>query len=275
MTVDHREVLTRKAPGPDFTVRYGSHPDHVADVRMPPGDVTGPLVIFVHGGFWRAAYDRAHAAPLAVDLAGRGYPAVTIEYRRVGRSGGGWPGTFNDVAAAVARVPDLIGAELRARGRDVPDLDRPLLAGHSAGGHLALWLATQPETAAGVRGVVALAPVADLGLAHRLWLDDGAVALLLGGGPDDVPDRYAAADPARLLPSKVPTVVVHGTEDDVVPVQMARTYVAAARAAGDRTTLTEVVGAEHYALIDPLSAAWPTVLRALGAFRDERSVDAD
>jgi acetyl esterase/lipase len=172
-------------------------------------------------------------------------------------------------------VPDLIGAELRARGRDVPDLDRPLLAGHSAGGHLALWLATQPATAAGVRGVVALAPVADLGLAHRLWLDDGAVALLLGGGPDDVPDRYAAADPARLLPSKVPTVVVHGTEDDVVPVQMARTYVAAARAAGDRTSLTEVVGAEHYALIDPLSAAWPTVLRALGAFRDERSVDAD
>jgi acetyl esterase/lipase len=286
MTADPREVLSRWAPGPDFTVRYGTHPDHVADVRLPSGDGGGPLVIFVHGGFWKAEYDRVHTAPLAVDLATHGYPVATIEFRRMGQEGGGWPGTFVDVAAAVARVPGLIAAHLSARGRGVPDLTRPILAGHSAGGHLALWYAGSAAggtgtaaggtgTAAGatgagvtpVRGVLALAPVADLALAHRLGLDDGAVAALLGGGPDEVPDRYAAADPMRSLPLGVPTVIVHGTEDDRVPVEVSRSYVAAARAAGDDVSLVELRDTEHFAVIDPRSAVWSTIL---GAFRELR-----
>lgn len=244
------EVLSRPAPRPDFTVCYGPHPDHIADVRVPPAgrEPTGPLVVFIHGGFWRAAYDRSHAAPLAADLAGRGYPVATIEYRRVGQPGGGWPGTLDDIVAAVERVPDLVGAKI---GMDV---SRPVVAGHSAGGHLALWYAGRPDAA--LRGVLALAPVADLALAYRLRLGNGAVAELLGGGPADFPDRYASAQPGRPA---VPVAIVHGTEDDVVPAAVSRAYLY------EGVKLIELSGVEHYAVIDPHSTAWSTVVGALGA----------
>ncbi|NJC68971.1 alpha/beta hydrolase [Planosporangium thailandense] len=273
MTADPREVLTRWAPDPDFTVRYGTHPDQVADVRLPADEPTGPLIIFIHGGFWKAEYDRKHVGPLAVDLAARGYPVVTIEFRRIGQEGGGWPGTFDDAAAAVDRVPGLVADALAARGRGVPDLARPILAGHSAGGHLALWYAGRAT--APVRGVLALAPVADLVLAHRLRLDDDAVAALLGGGPDEVPDRYEVADPVRSLPSGVPVAVVHGTEDDRVPVEVSRSYVTAARAAGDVPTVVELPGTEHFAVIDPLAAVWPAVLAALDTLRAVDGADGN
>src|SRR5688572_24932971 len=103
MTRDPREVLTRPAPAPDLTLRYGDHPDHVIDLRLPTDGAAGPgrpLVVFLHGGFWRAAFDRSHAGPLAADLAGRGYPVAVVEYRRVGQEGGGWPGTLDDVERA-------------------------------------------------------------------------------------------------------------------------------------------------------------------------------
>jgi acetyl esterase/lipase len=248
------EILDRPAPRPDFTVRYGTHPDQIADVRVPPVGraPTGPLVIFVHGGFWRAAYDRTHTGPLAADLAARGYPVATIEYRRVGQPGGGWPGTLDDVAAAVERVPDLVSERI---GMDVR---RPVLAGHSAGGHLALWYASRADVAerAQLRGVLALAPVADLALAYRLGLGNGAVAALLGGGPTTAPDRYASAQPG--CPA-VPVVIVHGIEDDVVPVAVSRAY------ACEGMKLIELPGVEHYAVIDPCSSVWSTVVGALGA----------
>lgn len=248
------EVLDRPAPRPDFTVRYGTHPDQIADVRVPPAGraPTGPLVIFIHGGFWRAAYDRTHTGPLAADLAARGYPVATIEYRRVGQPGGGWPGTLDDVAAAVERVPDLVSERIGV------DAHRPVLAGHSAGGHLALWYASRADVAerAQPRGVLALAPVADLALGYRLGLGNGAVAALLGGGPTDVPDRYASAQPGC---PPVPVVIVHGIEDDVVPVAVSRAY------ACEGMKLIELPGVEHYAVIDPCSPAWSTVVGALGA----------
>ena len=262
MTANPRDVLNRPAPAPDFTIRYGDHPDQVADVRLPPGDATRPLIIFIHGGFWQRRYDRAHTGPLAADLASRGYPVATIEYRRMGQDGGGWPGTFDDVAAAVRATPALIREQIEARGRIAPDLSRPILAGHSAGGHLALWVVRTGDQ----RGVVALAPIADLVLAHRLGLGDGATAALLGGGPARVPDRYAYADPAQLLPARCRVIIVHGTEDRQVPIEVSRSYAAAAQKAGDDTSLVELPGTEHYAVIDPRSPAWSTVLGALGAF---------
>jgi len=222
-------------------VRYGPYPDQLVETR----GTAGPAVVFVHGGFWRAAWDRTHAGPLAADLAARGYRVATVEFRRVGQDGGGWTGTFDDVSAAVDVAVDGFGGPA-------------VLVGHSAGGHLALWYAARaPER---VRGVVALAPVADLGLAHGLGLGDGAVAALLGGGPAEVPDRYAAADPVRLGVLPVPAVLVHGTADDRVPVEVSRAYAAMA---GSHVQLWELPGVDHFALIDPLSAAWPTVLRAL------------
>jgi acetyl esterase/lipase len=245
--VDSREVLTRPAPPPDLTVSYGPHADHIADVRF--ADRPGPLILLWHGGFWRSAYDRSYTGPMAADLAGRGYAVASLEYRRTGGAGG-WPATFDDVSASIATVPDLIAAA--APGR--VDLDRIIYAGHSAGGHLAVWAASRSTPA----GVLALAPVLDLAGAYAQDLDGGAVDALLGGGPDAVPERYAIADTAALAAPAAPVWLVHGDEDDRVPVEMSRAYAAAT---GCR--LTELPGAGHFGIVDPLSAVWPAVLTAL------------
>jgi dipeptidyl aminopeptidase/acylaminoacyl peptidase len=252
VTTDPRAVLTRPAPPPDLVLRYGDHPDHVIDVRVPRRQ-SGPLVIFIHGGFWRAAFDRTHTGPLAADLAGRGWPVASIEFRRTGQPGGGWTGTFDDVAAAVRAAPELLAA---AR----PDLDTaaPIAAGHSAGGQLALWCAVQSPGRLG--GVLALAAVCDLGTAYHRQLGSGAVAELLGGGPDERPERYAYADPMARARPPVPTVLVHGSADDRVPVELSRGY-----AAAKGVPLQELGGIDHFAVIDPESAAWPAVLTGLNA----------
>lgn len=251
-TVDPAEVLTRRAPPPDIVLRYGDHPDHVIDLRLPTAPA-GPLVVFVHGGFWRTAYDRTHACPLAADLAARGFPVACPEYRRVGQPGGGWPGTLDDVEAALAALPDLV--------RPHADPAGAILAGHSAGGHLALLNAYTP----GLAGVVALAPVADLAEGYRTGVGSGAVAALLGGGPHDVPERFDRADPARRGPLPVPTVIVHGDADDQVPIANSAGY--AASVGGGMCSMRVVSGAGHFAVIDPLSQSWPHVLTALADLR--------
>jgi acetyl esterase/lipase len=265
---DPSEVLDRTAPPPDATLPYGPHPEQVVDIRLPAAGSDLPLVILVHGGFWRAAYDRAHIAPLACALAGDGWPVAAIEYRRTGQPGGGWPGTLDDVAAALARTPELVAEACAARDRPAP-AGPPVLAGHSAGGHLALWYAATAPAA--VRGVLALAPVADLTAAYAQHLGAGAVSDLLDGGPDVVAERYAEADPlARLAESApVPTVILHGDQDVDVPIGISRTYAAAADAVGARVRLIELSGVEHFALIDPESPVWPSVKSALRAICHE------
>lgn len=257
---DPRAVLDQPAPPPDTQVSYGSDPEQIADLRSPRirGGPPRPLVVVVHGGFWRAEYDRRHTGPLAADLAERGYPVAQLEYRRTGQPGGGWPGTLDDVAAGVAALPALARAALPT-GEVAPDA--PILLGHSAGGHLALWAALRAPD--GVRGVVALAPVVDLAEAYRLDLDGGAVAALLGGGPDDVPERYALADPARLAPPRVRTAILHGTLDRHVPVEMSRRYAAAAQRSGCNVRITELPDSEHFSLINPQSGPWSAVIAKL------------
>lgn len=243
---EDRSVLGLPAPGPDIDLRYGDHPDHVVDVSFGgPGAGGRPLVVFVHGGFWRPAYDRVHARPLAAALAGAGWTTAAIEYRRVpGRP----DGTVDDVAAAIrflAGAPELQG---RSDGRLV-------LAGHSAGGHLVLHAAVGlpfPELA----GVVALAPVADLTLAEELALDGDAVRAFLGRSAADRPDL----DPARQPAPATAVTLVHGTDDAVVPLAVSRSYAAAHPA----SRLVEVDGG-HFVVIDPRSTAWPEVLAALAA----------
>ncbi|TDB78549.1 S9 family peptidase [Micromonospora sp. KC723] len=258
MPADPRAVLTRPAPPPDLTVPYGDHPDQVVDLRQPTGDgPLRPLVAILHGGFWRAAYDRAHTGPLAAALAGLGWPVAQLEYRRTGQPGGGWPGTLADALTGVAALPDLAARALPGRVAS----GQPLLLGHSAGGHLALYVAAHAP--AGVRGVLALAPVADLAEAYRLDLDSGAVAALLGGSPAEYPERYAVADPRTLVPPPARTVILHGLRDRQVPAALSRGYATAARAAGGDVTLVELPECEHFGLIDPKSAAWPQVRDAL------------
>jgi acetyl esterase/lipase len=258
--VEPREILTRPGRAPDAVVRYGPHPEHLVDVHLPAaGRDSGPapVVVLLHGGFWRQEFDRTHLRPMAEALAQSGYIVATPEFRRSGGDGG-WPATFRDVHAALGSMTRCL--DEAAPGRADPD---PVtVVGHSAGGHLAIWTCLQPD-APRVRAVVALAPVADLYEAHRRGLGDGAVAALMGGGPDDHPEEYAAADAAHLLTTRadddMPVVVVHGTEDDRVPVDMSRSLT--------NVDLRELPGVEHFGLIDPRSRAWADVLDAIGAPR--------
>ncbi len=231
-------VLDRPAPGPDRTVSYGPAAEQVLDVWA--GDPGRPLVLFLHGGFWRPGYDRLHTYPLANALRTAGYPVASAEYRRV-------PGqphlSTGDVAAALAtRLPVRY--------------DGVLLAGHSAGGQLALWAATTAPPPA-LRGVLALAPVADLVAADELGVGHGAVAAFLGARARNHPEL----DPAQLPTPACPTVLLHGGRDETLPVSVSRSYAARHPAA----RLTVLPDADHYALIDPLSAAWPEVLAAIPA----------
>jgi acetyl esterase/lipase len=250
---DPRDVLNRTGSPPDAEIRYGPEPEQIADLRLPSRRGQVALVVLLHGGFWRSEYDRTHVRPMADGLAEAGYGVATPEYARTG-AGGGWPSTFDDVRLAVARMPVLVG--------DSVDVGDVVLVGHSAGGHLALWCACLglPDAYA---GAVALAPVADLVTAFRLDLDGGAVRALLGGSPEQVPDRYDAADPSRLPAPTGRVVVLHGEDDGQVPVDGSIRY--AARTGVDLRVLR---GVEHFGLIDPTSAAWPAVLTAVRSVRD-------
>lgn len=264
------DVLSRPSRPPDFVLSYGEGNERVADLRRPSGQpgsraetIGGPrpLVLFLHGGFWRAAYDRAHAGPLAEALAANGFVVCTPEYRRVGQPGGGWPGTFDDVADAVRILP---GAVTQATGGLI-DPGRVVVAGHSAGGHLALWVAAQTgaeRTVTSQLAVVSLAGVCDLAATYRQNLDNGAAAALIGGGPELFPGRYAAADPMNLVPIGAGLTLLHGSSDNRVPWQQSRDFAAKALAAGDQADFRLLEGRDHFALIDPLSAAWPAVLAA-------------
>jgi acetyl esterase/lipase len=238
---------------------YGPGPAQFGELSRPAVAAPAGTVVVLHGGFWRARYDLALGRPLAAELADRGYAVWNLEYRRVG-GGGGWPGTFADVAAGI----DLL-AEL-----DV-DLGRVVAVGHSAGGQLAAWAAARPllpaeapgaDPVVVVSGVISQAGVLDLAGGYAAGLGAGAVADLLGGSPADAPDAYAVADPMRHVPLPVPVVCVHARGDDVVPISQSRTYVAAATAAGGRAHLVETDG-DHFSVIDVSSPDWAAVVTAI------------
>jgi pimeloyl-ACP methyl ester carboxylesterase len=217
------------------------------------GDADGPVVaVFIHGGFWRARYSADTIAALARTCAMESpRPCVwNIEYARVGMPGGGWPGTALAVSAAVA------AAVTRARGRPV------VLIGHSAGGQLALWAAREHPVAR----AVSLAGVCDLEAGADAGLGNGAVLEFLGADPDA--DLYAAASPVARLPLGVPSLLVHGDADDVVPIEQSRTFRAAALAAGDACDLQELPGGDHFEVIDPSGRAWPILRAHLQALAD-------
>lgn len=244
-------ILTRVAPPPDLTGRYGTGPNNLYDVRLPPARERGTTVVILHGGFWRDRVDRTHAGCQAQAYANDGFHVAVPEYRRTGSPGGGWPGTFEDVRSALGAI------------RADPQLPEVVvLAGHSAGGHLAVWLLSQPE-GAGVRGAVTLAGCVDLGRTARDGLGNGAAVDLMGGGPDDLDDRYARADPARLVPAPAPVHLVHGEDDTVVPLSISQSYQRISAAAGRSVTLDVIPGAGHFELIDPDDPAFAAGLAAV------------
>lgn len=218
------------------------------------------LVIALHGGFWRARYGLEHLRPFCAALASEGYAVASLEYRRLGEAGAGWPGTLEDVESALASVAER-AATLHLSGA--------VLVGHSAGGQLALWAASRRAASFRGRlpllGVVALAAVSDLVEASRLNLSGGVVCEFLGGPPEQVPTRYREASPVELLPLGVPTVLVHGTADEDVPYALSPAYVTRARAAGDEARLVTLDGGGHFDVIEPESRFWPQVREALAS----------
>jgi acetyl esterase/lipase len=247
-----RDVLSRAAAGPDAVVRYGDHADQLVDLHLPPDDIDqAPVLVLLHGGFWRHVWDRRHTRPMAEALRGQGWIVATPEFRRTGGDGG-WPATFDDIATVRERLPDLVHDAIGRR-----DIAPLTLLGHSAGGQLAMWWALTAPDPTSVQRAVALAPVADLARAYADRLDGDAVGALLGGGPDDVPDRYAATDLARLLGGldHPPITVLHGADDDRVPVAHSQEL--------PGVTYTELPSTGHFDLIDPLAATWPRVLDAI------------
>ncbi len=250
-----RSILRR----PPTRHRYGAHPRQVCDLHLPPGTGPHPVAVVLHGGYWQAPYTKLIMRPMCVDLARRGYAAYNVEYRRLGRDGGGWPQTFDDVADAIDLLADLDVRTL--------DLARVTLIGHSAGGQLALWAGGRSQLPANAPGanprvlatrVLAQAAVCDLVHAGRV------ATALLGGSPAEVPERWAQADPMQRIPLPVPVALVHGVIDSTVAVERSREYAAAADAAGAPVTLIETPGG-HRDPIDPARPSWRAAASWLGA----------
>jgi acetyl esterase/lipase len=244
---DDIDILARRVRPPDRTEVTGPLQTDVYDVWEPAaGRARGITVALVHGGFWREQYDRRHTSPLAEALARDGFHAANLEYSRIGMPGGGWPGTGTSVLA-----------RLEAVHADTHLPDRVVVVGHSAGGHLALWLASDSH-APWLTGVLALAPAADLRDVDRLHLSDDAARALLGGTPEEVPGAWAEADPARQRLT-VPAVIVTGERDDVVPASVVDSYVAS-RAPGEPLRTAVARGADHMDVVDPTTDAYLLVL---------------
>ncbi|MEO8971908.1 MAG: alpha/beta hydrolase [Ktedonobacteraceae bacterium] len=253
---------------------YGTDPEQFGELFLPPGSGPHPVVVLLHGGFWRNRYGLSLMMAAASDLTQRGIAAWNVEYRRVGDPGGGWPGTLQDIAHATDYLQQLAASYPL-------DVQRIITVGHSAGGQLALWLAARSRIGqkAGAQsafpnlfdcspvvspiGAISLAGMCDLVEAWKLNVGDGVVTAFLGGSPESVPERYAQSSPAALLPMGVPQILIHGTEDPHVPIALSRTYLAAAQEAGDRVNLIELPGIGHSPLKEPGSVVWPVTVEAI------------
>lgn len=256
-----------KQPISPFRLPYDTGEFQFGELYLPGEPGPYPVAILIHGGYWRARYALDLMNGLGEDLARRGIAAWNIEYRRVGNPGGGWPGTFLDVARAADYLREIAASyEL--------DLQRVVPIGHSAGGHLALWLAARPRIPAQspiaprseplpLAGTISLAGVLDLKLAYQLHLSNDAVVGLLDAKLTDEPGRYAEASPASLLPLSVPQVLIHGTADENVPIQVSREYAAAARAAGDAVEYFESEGVDHFDVINAGTEVWALTVQEL------------
>ncbi len=245
--------------------RYGNDASHFGDLWLPPTAAPHKVVVFIHGGYWRAKYGLEHAGCACHALSQLGYAVWQIEYRRIG-NGGAYPNTMLDVARAIEHLR-VIAPQYAL------DLDQVVLMGHSAGGHLALWYAgaahlpadseLRVERPLHTRGIVALAPVTDVFAAYEANASNGVAIEFIGGRPGEYARRYAHSSPRSLVPLRTPQILIHGTNDDSVPYDMSVKYVSVARAAGDDARLITLEGQGHFEVIDPWSDAWQQVVGAV------------
>jgi len=239
---EDRSVLTRPATLPQAVIRYGELDEQIADIRYGKNNAAQrPLIILIHGGFWRPAYDRTHTGPMAVAIADAGWTIASIEYRRIP---GDPDATLNDVSLAISRLPALVKQHN----------GNAMVIGHSAGGHLALWAAVKCVTPTLI-GALALGPVADLQYGYANAIGDGAVLAFLGVPPAEPSD----VDPCSLPNPQIATTITHGKQDAIAPLAMSENY----HAKHLNTRLVRLDECGHFAVIDPLSDAWPRVIEEL------------
>lgn len=265
------DILSRPALTADRRIHYGVGPWQFGDLWLPQihGPSPVPLVVFFHGGWWKSEYDLGYAGYLCAALKKEGIATWSVEYRRVGEIGGGWPATFQDAAVGFDFVATL--------AKSYPlNLSRVITMGHSAGGHLAFWVAGrhhidphseiyQPRQQVPVHGAVSLAGAVDLRLTIDLSgyftfaHDKQAVYALMGGRPQDLPDRYKAGNPRDLLPFHLPQLLIQGLADDQIPPALPSRWAEMSRRLGDTATVNIIRSADHFDLVDPESQAWGTV----------------
>lgn len=240
-------------------ITYGTNPDNYGILHLPEGPGPHPIVVMVHGGGWLEDHDLSYFEPLAQSLSEEGVAVWNIEYRRVGGDGG-WPTTLADADDATESLASVVQQTVPG----LLDLDRVHVAGHSAGGHLAAWIAgrhTLPAEAPGaqpairLRSATIMAGVFDLSMAATAG-HDGFVRALLDGLPQDHPDRYLMASPVNHLPIGLPVTALHGTADQTVDPAQSRNYITAANSAGDNAELRMLDGVGHGDFGNVDSEAW-------------------
>ncbi len=268
-------VLDRTPPQADHRLAYGALPLQFGDLRLPGprGGLRAPVVVLIHGGWWQNSYDLSYLGFLCEALRMVGVATWSLEYRRVGDAGGGWPGTMADVSAGFDYLAEL--------AKSYPlDLYRVAAAGHSAGGQLAFWLAgrghipaesplslpqpkVHPGAVVGLAGAVDLRLCVELGGFFRFRRSRPMAESLLGGSPSQVPDRYRAANPGDLLPFGSRQILLQGSEDDQIPPELPLRWAEKARQQWDRVDVQILPGADHFDVVDPQSKAWPAVQKGL------------
>jgi acetyl esterase/lipase len=263
-----KDLLAMPSTPADHRIAYGDDPNQFGQLRLPKNEGLAPVVIVIHGGCWLSKYDLYHISPLATEITKMGFATWSLEYRRIGSEGGGWPGTFQDVAS---------GADyIRKLAQEFPlDLERVVAIGHSAGGHLALWLAARhkipkkgvlyEKNPLPIKGVVSLAGIGNLDFPNLQEICGGAILKLMGGTPADVPENYAQGSPAELLPCGVHQVLIQGAKDQVVPMELAQEYLEVVKKSGDKGDLILLQDAGHFEVVMPSTFAWPEVRKAIKA----------
>lgn len=265
-TLSWKDLAARPLPPAAERIAYGSDALQFGELRVPQGKGPFPVVVLIHGGCWLNAFDYQHITSLAQALTASGIATWTLEFRRIGDVGGGWPGTFLDVGAGTDHLRELAK-------RHPLDLKRVVSMGHSAGGQLALWLATRDtllrdsdlyaNNPLPLSGVIPLAAISDL-KSYSVGAPNScnsAVAQLLGGMPDEQPARYAQTSPLERLPLTVPVRLLHGSFDSIVPLKQSQDFVAAAKSRSVNLTVLENAG--HFEPVSPVSATWLPVLSAV------------
>lgn len=260
-----QNYVTWPSVAPTARLHYGAHDQQFGDLYIPDAPPPHPVLMMIHGGCWQSQYDLAPLGEFNQALRQDGVAVWSIEYRRLG-NGGGWPHTFMDVAAGADYLRE-IAAEYEL------DLNRVIVAGHSAGGHLALWLAGRhrlnrnselySENPLPVRGVISLAGVADMARAAQENICGGAPQALLGGDPNEVPQRYRDGSPAALLPLGVPQILINGDRDHAVPLAHVQPYAEQAQQRGDSVQLEILEDTGHFEIVTPRSAVWATLRNAV------------